>query len=157
MQITLPPVEKISHVQTKTDPTQAGHPDHALYRQGQEAVGKLDQSMGRAPDAASDRMAASLTVLAKQEGLQRIDTVVLSRNSDATKAGENVIVVQGKLDDPSHLRAHMKTQTAIETPVSESFKRLDPAESQQKSEHAQQHNLQATRDPVLTQQAPQAR
>ncbi|MEO8000863.1 MAG: XVIPCD domain-containing protein [Arenimonas sp.] len=132
--------------QIKLDPTQPAHPDHALYRQGQEAVGKLDQSMGRAPDAASDRMAASLTVLAKQEGLQRIDTVVLSRNTDATKAGENVIVVQGKLDDPSHLRAHMKTQTAIETTVAESFKQLDQANGQQKTESMQLQNPQSTRD-----------
>jgi len=157
MPITMPPAERSPEAQLKMDPTQASHPDHALYRQGQEAVSKLDQSMGRAPDAASDRMAASLTVLAKQEGLQRIDTVVLSRNSEATKAGENIIVVQGQLDDPSHIRAHMKTQTAIETPVAESFKRLDPAEAQQKPEQTQQQHLQATRDAVLTQQAPQSR
>ena len=52
----------------RLDPTQPAHPDHALYRQSQSAVGKLDQSMGRTPDTASERMAASLTVLAKQEG-----------------------------------------------------------------------------------------
>ncbi|MGH8050366.1 MAG: XVIPCD domain-containing protein, partial [Arenimonas sp.] len=136
--------------QTKLDPTQPAHPDHALYRQSQSAVGKLDQSMGRVPDAASERMAASLTVLAKQEGLQRIDNVVLSRGTDAVKPGENVIAVQGRLEDPSHLRAHMKTQAAIETPVAESFKQLETASAQQKN---QQQNMQLMREtPVPAQQ-----
>lgn len=136
--------------QTRLDPTQPAHPDHALYRQSQSAVGKLDQSLGRAPDAASERMAASLTVLAKQEGLQRIDNVVLSRGTDTIKPGENVIAVQGRLDDPSHLRAHMKTQAAVETPVAESFKQLETTSVQQKN---QQQNLQATRENTIPAQA----
>jgi len=132
--------------QVAPDPTQPAHPDHGLYMQSQSAVRMLDQTMGRIPDASSERMAASLTVLAKQEGLQRIDNIVLSRGTDAVKPGENVIAVQGRLDDPSHLRAHMKTQTAVETPVAESFKQLEVANAQQKT---QQQNMQATRDGVI--------
>ncbi len=135
--------------QAPQDPTQPAHPDHVLYMQSQSAVRMLDQTMGRVPDASSERMAASLTVLAKQEGLQRIDNIVLSRGTDAVKPGENVIAVQGKLDDPSHLRAHMKTQTAIETPVAESFKQLEVASAQQKT---QPQNVQVTRDNVVSSQ-----
>jgi hypothetical protein len=114
--------------------------------QSQSAVRMLDQTMGRVPDASSARMAASLTVLAKQEGLQRIDNIVLSRGTDAVKPGENVIAVQGRLDDPSHQRAHMKTQTAIETPVTESFKQLEVANAQQKM---QPQNVHMMRDNAI--------
>lgn len=152
-EVTIP--AKLSATEAKRDPTQSTHPDHPLYLQSQEAVRKLDNGMGRTSDANSDRMAASLTVLAKQEGLQRIDHVVLSRGTDAIKAGENVIIVQGKLNDPTHLRAHMKTQTAVEMPVSESFKQLHATTAQQKPELAQQQNLQTSRDAIIPQQAMQ--
>jgi hypothetical protein len=132
--------------QAAPDPTQPAHPDHVLYMQSQSAVRMLDQTMGRVPDASSARMAASLTVLAKQEGLQRIDNIVLSRGTDAVKPGENVIAVQGRLDDPSHQRAHMKTQTAIETPVTESFKQLEVANAQQKM---QPQNVHMMRDNAI--------
>ena len=146
MPITAPPPEKSSLDQTKLDPTQAAHPDYKLHQQSSDAVRKLDESMGRTTDAHSDRMAASLTVLAKQEGMQRIDNVVLSRGNGVVKTGENVIVVQGKLEDPSHSRAHMNTQQAISTPVVESFKQLDTLNTQQKPELAQQQSVQVARD-----------
>ncbi|MEO6172515.1 MAG: DUF2235 domain-containing protein [Arenimonas sp.] len=151
MPITAPPSEKAPPDQSKLDPTQAGHPDFRLHQQSSGAVRKLDESMGRNTDGNSDRMAASLTLLAKQEGIQRIDHVVLSRATDAVKAGEIVIIVQGKLDDPAHLRANMKTQTAVEIPVSESFKQLNATATQQKPELAQQQNLQTTRDAIIAQ------
>jgi hypothetical protein len=143
MPITTPPAEKAALDQTRLDPTQAGHPDHKLHQQSSEAVRKLDESMGRTPDANSDRMAASVTLLARHGGLERVDHLVLSRGTDTVKPGENVIAVQGRLDDPSHLRAHMKTQVAIETPVVESFKQLEAVNAQQKN---QQQSLQVTRD-----------
>ncbi len=146
MPITAPPAEKSPPDQTKLDPTQAAHPDHKLHQQSSDAVRKLDESMGRNTDVNSDRMAASLTVLAKQEGIQRIDNVVLSRGNDIAKAGENVIVVQGKLDDPSHTRAHMSTQQAVNTPVAESFRQLDTLNTQPRQELAQQQSLHVTRD-----------
>lgn len=133
IQITAPPAEKVSVAHSTNDPTQASHPDHLLHRQSHDAVRKLDADLGRISDASSERMAASLTVLAKQEGLQRIDNVVLSRGTDNVKPGENVIIVQGRLDDPSHIRAHMKTQAAIDTPLAESFKKLDAVENRQQT------------------------
>ena len=152
-EITTP--ASIPQSQPKLDPTQAGHPDHKLHQQSSDAVRKLDQSMGRNTDVNSDRMAASLTVLARQEGIQRIDNVVLSRGNDTVKAGENVIVVQGKLEDPSHTRAYMSTQQAVNTPVTESFKQLDTLNAQPRPELAQQKNLHATRDNVAASQQTQ--
>jgi len=127
LRITSPPPEKAPALAASSDPTQTSHPDYLLYRQSHDAVRNLDNDLGRISDASSERMAASLAVLAKQQGLQRIDNVVLSRATGTVKPGENVIIVQGRIDDPSHLRAHMKTQAAIDTPIAESFKKLEAA------------------------------
>jgi hypothetical protein len=106
------------------DPTHPGHPDHQLHLQGRDAVHRLDASLGRAPDDNSDRMVASVTRLAREHGLERIDHVVLSEQAGQRPAGENVFVVQGRLDDPAHTRLHMKTQLAVSTPVEDSFRGL---------------------------------
>ena len=106
------------------DPTHPGHPDHQLHLQGRDAVHRLDALLGRAPDDNSDRMIASVTRLAREHGLARIDHVVLSEQTGQLRPGENVFVVQGRLDDPAHTRLHMKTQLAVSTPVEESFRGL---------------------------------
>ena len=120
------------------DPAQPGHPDHALYVQGRDAVHRLDASLGRAPDHNSDCMIASVACLARQHGFDRIDHVVLSEQTLQAEPGEHVFVVQGRLDDPAHLRAHMKTQLAVDTPVAESFRQLDALQeaSRQKTDAA---------------------
>ncbi|MGH8105053.1 MAG: XVIPCD domain-containing protein [Arenimonas sp.] len=151
MPITQPPSPKAMAGVSHTDPTQSDHPDHVLYKQSQSAIGKLDHAMGRVSDAASERMAASLTVLAKQEGIQRIDNVVLSKANEYVKAGENVILVQGRLEDPSHLRAYMKTKVAIETPVAESFGKLGQSDLDRKPESQQKQAFQTNIDPANTQ------
>lgn len=107
-----------------SDPTHPDHADHRLYLGSRDAVHRLDASLGRAPDQHSDNMSASLVRLARENGLERIDHVVLGRQTERLRPGENVFVVQGRLDDPAHLRAHMKTQLAVDTPVAESFREL---------------------------------
>ncbi len=93
---------------------QPSHPDHALYRGGREAVERLEAGLGRAYDANSERLAQSATVLARQNGLERIDHVLLSiDNGRGVRAGESLFVVQGRADDPAHLRAMMRTDEAI--------------------------------------------
>lgn len=106
------------------DPTHTDHPDHRLYAGSRDAVHRLDASLGRAPDEHSDNMIASLTRLARENGLERIDHVVLGAQAERLRPGENVFVVQGRLDDPAHLRAHVKTQLAVDTPAAESFREL---------------------------------
>lgn len=113
-----------------------GHPDYDLYRQIRSGVEKLDAQHDRSWDAASDRMAASLLVLAKENGLERVDHVVLSRQSGRTQNGENIFVVQGGVDEPAHLRACMKTQDAVQAPQSQSFERLEAFNQQQAREQA---------------------
>lgn len=99
--------------------------DHPLLQQSRDAVQRLNSSLGLAGGPAADCMSASLACLAKQNGLDRIDHVVLSRASATSPAGENVFVVQGGLNDPAHVLAHMRTELAARTPVTESLQRLD--------------------------------
>lgn len=97
---------------------------HPLHEQAESAVRRLDDSMGRSYDGTSERMAGSLAMLAKQNGFDRIDHALLSVQSDQTRAGEKVFIVQGDPADPAKRRAQMQTQDAIAVPVEDSVNRL---------------------------------
>lgn len=112
------------------------HPDYELYRQIRGGVEKLDAEHGRSWDAVGDRMAASLLVLAKENGLERVDHVVLSWPNGTTQHGEKVFVIQGGVDEPARLLACMKTQDAQQVPQSQSFERLEAFNEQQAREQA---------------------
>jgi Uncharacterized alpha/beta hydrolase domain (DUF2235) len=146
MPITAAPAEKMTPVETKLDPSHPSHGDHKLLMQSTEAVRKLDAELGRKPDADSERMSASVALLAKKEGIPQVDKVVLSTANNVVKAGENVIVVHGDPQDPSHARAHMKTKEAVETPVSESLKQMEALNGQQNKGQTPPPILQATQD-----------
>src|SRR3546814_9639956 len=89
-------------------------------------VRSLDQRHGREYDEQSERISHSLLALAKDKGLARIDHVVLSGKSEFVRSpGQNLFVVQGKLEDPAHIRAHMDTGLAARTPVPESSINLE--------------------------------
>lgn len=106
---------------TPVGPDHPEHPDHWLFEQIRDGVRTLDAMLGREHDEASERMAARLLPLAKEHGFDQIDHVVLSRHIGEVGKGENVFVVCGELDDPAHLRAHVSTQEAVETPVDASL------------------------------------
>lgn len=104
-----------------------GHPDHALVQQVREGVAALDAKQGRAYDETSERLTASVVALARQNGLDRADHVLLSIQTADNPAGRNVFVVQGDPGDPAHLRASMPTDVAVQTPVEQSLQRLEVA------------------------------
>ncbi|MCC7634289.1 zeta toxin family protein [Stenotrophomonas rhizophila] len=106
-------------------PMQAGHPDHALYQQVRDGVAALDARHGREFDASSERMTASLLVLARSNGLERVDHVLLSNATPQHPAAHNVFVVQGEPNNPAHQRALMPTEQAVQTPVEASLHQLD--------------------------------
>jgi len=114
-----------------------------LHMQAKAAVHALDQSMGRAPDEVSDRMTASLALLAKQNGLSRIDRVMLSTDSEHARAGENVFVVQGDPGDPAKRLAYMKTQDAVGIPVERSIAQFHELEQRQPAQSVHAANEQA--------------
>lgn len=113
---------------SKAHPDAMAATEPPLLADIRRGVRELDASMGRAPDAASERMTASLYALARESGLARVDHVVLSVSSGAVKRGENVFVVQGGLTDPTHDIAHMKTAAAVSTPIEHSMQRAAAAE-----------------------------
>lgn len=107
------------------DPTQPGHPDHALYQQIREGVEALDAKHGRSFDEVSERMTASLLVLAKDNDLERVDHVLVSNATSEHPAGHTLFVVQGEPSNPAHQRAAMPTELAAQTPVEESLQQFD--------------------------------
>lgn len=62
--------------------------------------------------------------MAKANGFDRIDHVVLSSATGTLKAGENVFAVQGALNDATNRVAFMKTQDALATPAEHSLERM---------------------------------
>lgn len=110
-------------------PVDPAHPDHALQQQVSRAVDTMERSLGRAPDDHSDRLKASLLLAARQNGLTRVDHVVLSEARGPVLAGQHVFAVQGRLDDPASRRVHLSTQQALATPVQASWARLAEVEA----------------------------
>ncbi|WP_342344176.1 XVIPCD domain-containing protein, partial [Xanthomonas phaseoli] len=134
-------------------PSQPGHADHALYQQIKDGVMQLDAQHGKEWDGASQRMTASLLALAKEEGLSRVDHVVLNNPTAQLAGGEKVFVVQGALNDPAHQRAHMPTVDAVQTPETQSFDRLQAINQTQAQAREQQQALEQSQQ-AATQAGP---
>ncbi|OFU89647.1 hypothetical protein HMPREF3114_16810 [Stenotrophomonas sp. HMSC10F07] len=119
------PDEALGPNRALQDPTQPGHPDHALYQQIREGVEALDAKHGRSFDEVSERMTASLLVLAKDNDLERVDHVLVSNATHEHPAGHTLFVVQGEPSNPAHQRAAMPTELAAQTSVEESLQQFD--------------------------------
>jgi hypothetical protein len=118
------------------------HPDHGMFKQALDAVHRLDAQHQRPSGPESGQLAGSLTVKARQEGLQRIDHAVLSDDASRTYA------VQGDLRSPFKRIAEVDTVQGIRTPLEQSSATLQqqsqagPNQSQAQSQEAsrtQQH------------------
>ncbi|MBP0657017.1 hypothetical protein J8J20_24400, partial [Mycobacterium tuberculosis] len=81
----------------ETGPVRA---DFALVQRVREGVAAIDAGQGRAPGENSARLTASVVALARQNGLDRADHVLLSHQTADSPAGRNVFVVQGDPADP---------------------------------------------------------
>ncbi|MGV8960831.1 MAG: XVIPCD domain-containing protein [Stenotrophomonas sp.] len=145
VQAPAPPDQQATPAVAMT-PMQAGHPDHALYQQIREHVTVLDAKHGRDFDATSERMTASLLVLAKDNGLDRMDHVLLSHATAGKDAAHYVFVVQGEPSNPAHQRGAMPTEQAATTSVEASMQQFEVV--------SQEQRLQAQR---LEQQLTEAR
>ncbi|HYQ23726.1 XVIPCD domain-containing protein [Stenotrophomonas sp.] len=119
----------------RADPLQPGGADYALHQQIRAGVAALDAQHGRAADAVSDRMTASLLVLAKENDLSRVDQVVLSAATGHQPAGHTVFLIKGDLSSPPFTLATMTTDRAVATPVEVSMQRY-----QQMNQEAQQQS-----------------
>jgi hypothetical protein len=76
-----------------------------------------------------DCVSVCLAGRALQSGLSRVDHVVLSQHRSG-EVGQNVFAVEGRLDDPAHRRAHVNTQEAISTPLTDATRQLEAATAQ---------------------------
>ncbi|WP_349657234.1 XVIPCD domain-containing protein [Xanthomonas sp. 10-10] len=105
------------------DPRDATHPDHALLQQCTAAVGRLQAAPGPAAGMDSERLALGSVVAARENGLQRVDHVLLG--NDPARG----FVVQGALDSPAHLRGSFDAKALQEEPVAASLQRLQALET----------------------------
>lgn len=137
-------------------PTEPDHPDHALYQQVRAGVAALDAKHGRDFDATSERMTASLLVLAKGNGLDRVDRVLLSNATTEKEAAHYVFVVQGEPSNPAHQRGVMLTEQAAQTPVEESLQQFNVM-SQEQQQRIQAQQLEQQSHGEREQQAVQGR
>jgi len=103
----------------------------------------VDAEYGRTFDATSERMSASLFVLAKGNGLTRADHVVMSSATATSPEAEFVFLVEGDIGDPAGLRASMRTRQAVEMPVEEAMQQLEAQNQEQQQLQAQQMEQQA--------------
>lgn len=120
-----------------------GDADRSLYTQIRAGVERLDAEHAKSWDESSERISASLLVLAKEQGLSRVDHVVFNNPTESLARGEKIFVVQGALDDPAHRRAQMNTMDALRTPESESLHRADALSQSQAASLDQQSTQQA--------------
>ncbi|MDL9998461.1 hypothetical protein QTI24_07615 [Variovorax sp. J22P240] len=108
---------------------QPAHPAHALFKQAQVGVHKMDADVGRAPDPRSDQLAACLVVAARSDGMNRIDHVSLS--TDASK----VFAVQGALNSPLKQITSVPTVKSLNTPIAQSSATLQQAMQHKAQDH----------------------
>lgn len=108
------PKEWFEHEKPSAKLDDPDHPGHALFKQAQTAVHRLDSEHQRKSDDKSDRIAASLTVASRRDGLDHIDKVVLSPD------GAYAYAVQGDMNSPLKRVAVVDTEKAASTSIEKS-------------------------------------
>lgn len=124
----------------------ASHPGNAMYKQALEGVHTVDAQQGRVPDALSGNIAGSLANKAHEQGLTRIDHVVLS--DDAKRA----YAVQGELNSPFKKIAEVDVAQAVAKPLAQSSAEWQQPH-QQAAQQAQQGQQQGQSQQGQAQQA----
>jgi peptidoglycan hydrolase-like protein with peptidoglycan-binding domain len=94
----------------------SAHPDNALFLQARGLVHQLDRDQGRIPDQRSDNLAASLTVAARAEGMDRIDRIALSDDGSKMWAGQGL----GNMRDHLVQFANVGTLQGVNTTMEQS-------------------------------------
>ncbi|MCC4633193.1 XVIPCD domain-containing protein [Xanthomonas dyei] len=125
-------------------PGKAAQPDNELLEKIRGGVRTLDQQAGKSWDESSDRLSASLMLMAAEKGFTAKDDLKFAFNSPTEKlAGGEILHMwrEGhQSPDPAAHRAHMTTQEALSVPADQ---RLAQAEVMQQAKaqeaiHAQQ-------------------
>lgn len=136
--------------------------DRALHDKVRSGVAHAEQALGKGWDDNSERMTASLTLLARQSGFSERDqlSVGFNRPTGAHQGGELAFVYRDGATaspDPYANRAHMTTSEAIARPAQETYQQLQEQSVQQaQTQRTVQAQEQATQAQTQAQaQAPQ--
>jgi putative chitinase len=115
----LDPMKSLSGIAIRLD--DPAHAEHAMFKQAQVGVYRMDAKAGRAPDDRSNNLAAALVVAARSDGLDRIDHVSLS--TDASK----VFAVKGDLNSPFRQVSSVPTVESLDTSIAQSTQAWEKA------------------------------
>ncbi|MBG3849063.1 XVIPCD domain-containing protein [Xanthomonas sp. WHRI 8391] len=122
-------MDSVIKAQDMQSPRQAqGTTLHTGSQLFNDAVVQLDsqrESLGLRDDTAFLNTAASVAARASSDGLQRIDHLVPSRE------GDSLFAVQGRMDDPTHLRSQVQTAAAANEPAQGNVGQLQQHNQQQ--------------------------
>lgn len=125
-------MDSVMKAQEMQSPGQAQGAGSQLFN---DAVVRLDgqrERLGLRDDTAFLNTAASVAARASSDGLQRIDHLVPNRD------GDSLIAVQGRMDDPAHLRSHVQTASAANEPAHGNVDQLQQHNQQQLQQSTQQ-------------------
>ncbi|MBB3855543.1 hypothetical protein FHY29_000918 [Xanthomonas arboricola] len=125
-------MDSVMKAQEMQSPGQAQGAGSQLFN---DAVVRLDgqrERLGLHDDTAFLNTAASVAARASSDGLQRIDHLVPNRD------GDSLIAVQGRMDDPAHLRSHVQTASAANEPAHGNVDQLQQHNQQQSQQSTQQ-------------------
>lgn len=142
---TLDALQRVAPPQAAPLLSDAAHPGHAAYQQALAAVGRLDAQQGRATNQLSANLAGALAVAAKQQGLGRIDHVVLSDDARTAYA------VQGDLQQPFKRWASVDVVQAVNTPLAQASGQWQQASQQQAAPASVIQPEQQAAQPQMTQ------
>jgi hypothetical protein len=133
-----PSSSTMSEAVRSSDPRHPEHPDHRLYTQIESGVRRIDATIGRSFDDASERLAMTAFHDAKAAGITSADHVALNTvgkpQADGTHvaAGTLLFVVQGQdPSDPAALRSTTDVKQAIEQPIERTLQNIERLEQQQ--------------------------
>jgi len=136
----------------RVGPDNPAHPNHAMLLQIRDGVQRLGSQTGVPFDENSERLCRSLLAACKDNRDQYPDVGgysmsgnALTRVDHVVAGPERIFAVQGALNDPAQLRAHVPVQEAMQTPVEQSDAKLAVA------------NQAISQELALTQQREQSR
>ncbi|WP_099206235.1 XVIPCD domain-containing protein [Xanthomonas citri] len=137
-------------------PGKTGQPDNELLEKIRSGVRSLDQQAGKSWDESSERLSASLLLMATEKGFTAKDDLKFAFNTPTEKlAGGEILHMWREghhSPDPAAHRAHMTTQEALAIPADQ---RLAQMEVMQQTKA--QEIMQAQQQETMQTQSTQAR
>lgn len=139
-----------------SNPDNREHPNHAMLNQIRDGVCRIDQDIGKPYDEAGERLShAALAACRDNREMYPGKDYPLASNAldhagHVVMGGKgNLFVVQGDLHDPTHKRAMVNVEQAINTSVEQSDQKLQAANLaiSRELEQARQQELARNMEP----------